>query len=45
MDAPTRVAAVHRAALEREMDEEYRSHIQHRVDDLERRGLAETALS
>src|SRR2546421_545710 len=28
----------HRAAIEREMDDEYRSHIQHRADDLERRG-------
>jgi predicted permease len=32
-----------RAALEREMDEEYRSHIQHRADDLERRGLTRDA--
>ena len=30
----------HRAALEREMDDEYRSHIQHRADDLERQGLS-----
>ena len=29
-----------RATLEREMDEEYRSHIQLRADDLERRGLS-----
>lgn len=34
---------VHRAALERDMDEEYRSHIQHRADDLERRGLSRDA--
>jgi predicted permease len=32
-----------RAALEREMDEEYRSHILHRADDLERRGLPRDA--
>jgi predicted permease len=32
-----------RAQLEREMDEEYRSHIQHRADDLERRGLPRDA--
>ncbi len=32
-----------RAALEREMDEEYQSHIQHRADDLERRGLPRDA--
>src|SRR5689334_1648745 len=29
-----------RASIEREMDDEYRSHIQHRADDLERRGLS-----
>ena len=29
----------HRATVEREMDEEFRSHIQHRADDLERRGM------
>ena len=28
-----------RASIEKEMDEEYSSHIQHRADDLERRGL------
>ena len=33
----------HRASIEREMDEEYRSHIQHRADDLERRGLSREA--
>ena len=32
-----------RAGLEREMDEEYWSHIQHRADDLERRGLPRDA--
>lgn len=32
-----------RAVFEREMDEEYRSHIQHRADDLERRGLTREA--
>jgi len=32
-----------RAALEREMDAEYRSHILHRADDLERRGLPRDA--
>ena len=32
-----------RATLEREMDEEFRSHIQHRADDLERRGLSRDA--
>jgi predicted permease len=29
-----------RPAVEREMDDEFRSHLQHRADDLERRGLA-----
>lgn len=32
-----------RAALEREMDEEFDTHIQHRADDLERRGLSRDA--
>jgi predicted permease len=31
---------VGRRALEREMDDEFRSHIAHRADDLERRGLS-----
>jgi predicted permease len=34
---------VGRATLEREMDEEFRSHISHRADDLERRGLSRNA--
>ena len=34
---------LNRAALEREMDAEYRSHILHRADDLERRGLPRDA--
>ena len=34
---------VGRATLEREMDEEFRSHIQHRADDLQRRGLSRDA--
>jgi predicted permease len=34
---------VGRAALERDMDEEFRSHIQHRADDLQRRGLSRDA--
>jgi len=29
-----------RATLERDMDDEFRSHLQHRADDLERRGLS-----
>ena len=32
-----------REAVERDMDEEYRSHIQHRADDLERRGMPREA--
>ncbi|HEY2854456.1 MAG TPA: ABC transporter permease [Gemmatimonadaceae bacterium] len=32
-----------RATLEREMDEEFNSHLQHRADDLERRGLSRDA--
>ena len=32
-----------RALVEREMDEEFRSHIQHRADDLARRGLSREA--
>ncbi len=32
-----------RPALEREMDAEFRSHIAHRADDLERRGLSRAA--
>ena len=32
-----------RATLERDMDEEFRSHLQHRADDLERRGLSRDA--
>ncbi|HEY2377287.1 MAG TPA: ABC transporter permease, partial [Gemmatimonadaceae bacterium] len=34
---------VRRATLERDMEEEFRSHLQHRADDLERRGLARAA--
>ena len=32
-----------RHALEREMDQEFRSHLAHRADDLERRGLSRAA--
>jgi len=32
-----------RTRLERDMDDEFRSHIQHRADDLEQRGLARDA--
>ncbi len=32
-----------RRRLEREMDEEFRSHLEHRADDLERRGFAREA--
>src|SRR5215475_9076977 len=32
-------ALFHRSQVENEMDEELRSHIQHRADDLERSGL------
>jgi hypothetical protein len=32
----------HRRAVEREMDEELRSHIQHRAADLERSGIPRT---
>src|SRR5690348_6530972 len=32
-----------RARFERDMDEEFRSHLQHRADDLERRGLPRDA--
>src|SRR5436853_7719016 len=30
---------IHRSKMETDMDEELRSHIQHRADDLERKGL------
>ena len=32
-------AGFHRRGLEKDMEEELRSHIQHRADDLERSGL------